>query len=337
VNSEQNHIDELITRSLAGETTAQEDQELATWIALSTKNQEHFNTLRKVFELGDSYLKQAGQVTRINLDQEWNKFLTQSGAAKDEKVRPLHQETNKSNYWLRIAAAVLVVLVSGFIINYFISDKTTIIQTADATRELSLPDGSKVTLNKFSTLTYSSNFNSSVRSVTLKGEAFFDITRSPQKPFVINTPDATVEVLGTSFNVQAYEARNQFEVVVQTGTVKVTVPEVKQAITLHTGDRGVYSRADKYLTQVANTDVNFLAWKTRRITLVESDLYRVVETINNAYQANIQIATDVPATCVVTVTFDQQSLEAILSVLKTTLNLTYRTENGSIIIIHAGC
>lgn len=339
MSKEQNDIDELITRSLAGETTAEEEKNLSAWIALAEKNKEHYEKLKRVFMLGDAYYKKPKQAEpALDIDQEWNHFLKQIDAKPKDNVRTLHHPTKTSSIWMRAAAALLLVVVSGFIINYFISaNKTTVIETADATQEITLPDGSQVTLNKNSQLAYTNDFGKETRSVSLKGEAFFDVARDPQKRFVITANEATVEVLGTSFNVQAYDAEKQLEVVVATGTVKFSVPNEKQEVTLQAGDRGVYARTEKQLTQITNTDINFLAWKTRKFIFMETDLYTVIETINHAYQTNITIAANVPATCMVTVTFDQQSLEAILNVLKTTLNLTYKTENGTIIITDAGC
>jgi len=339
VSKEQNNIDELITRSLAGETTAEEEKNLSAWIALAEKNKEHYEKLKRAFMLGDAYYKKEKQPEPVlDIDQEWNHFLKQIDAKPKDNVRTLESPSKTYSVWMRVAAALLMVVVSGFIINYFISaNKTTVIETADATQEITLPDGSQVTLNKNSQLAYTNDFGKETRSVSLKGEAFFDVARDPQKRFVINVNEATVEVLGTSFNVQAYHAEKQLEVVVATGTVKLSVPNVKQEVTLQAGDRGVYARTEKQLTQITNTDINFLAWKTRKFIFMETDLYTVIETINHAYQTNITIAANVPATCMVTVIFDQQSLEAILNVLKTTLNLTYKTENGTIIITDAGC
>jgi transmembrane sensor len=339
VSKEQNDIDELITRSLAGETTAEEGKNLSAWIALAEKNKEHYEKLKRVFLLGDSYYKKAKQPEpALNIDQEWNHFLKQIDAGHKDNVRTLNSPAKTYSMWMRVAAALLLVVVSGFIVNYFIStNKTTVIETADAMQEITLPDGSRVMLNKNSQLSYTPDFGKESRHVSLKGEAFFDVARDLQKPFIISASEATVEVLGTSFNLQAYDAKKLLEVVVATGTVKLSVPNVKQEVTLQAGDRGVYAHSEKQLTQITNTDINFLAWKTRKLIFMETDLNTVIETINQAYQTNITIEAKVPATCLVTVTFDQQNLEAVLNVLKTTLNLTYKTDNGTIIITDAGC
>jgi ferric-dicitrate binding protein FerR (iron transport regulator) len=334
VNNNQSDIDQLIARSLAGETTQPEEETLQAWMGASDSNKAHYNSLKKAFDLSAEFYKQRKEIPAINIDVEWNHFLNKSAALNDTThVVPISRTNSFS--WLRIAASVLLIAVSGFIVNYFIADKNIVIQTAGVTREVILPDGSKVTLNRNSSLSYSPDFNSNQRSVTLKGEAFFDVMPNKEKPFIISTQSAKVQVLGTSFNVQAYDSLNEMEVVVQTGTVKVK--GAGREIQLEAGDKGVYSKESNKLIQTTNLDMNFLAWKTRKFIFIETDLKTVVETLNHAYQTKIDFATQVSPGCVVTVTFDQQDIEAILNVLKTTLNLTYRIENGKIIITKADC
>ncbi len=339
MNKDQNHIDDLISRSLAGEASAEEEKQLAAWIAQQEENNQHYQKIKQAFDLSGKYFaNQASKEPNLNIDQEWNHFLSQVNKNKTDNVRTLVPERNPFQFWTRIAAAVLLVVASGFIINYFISNNNdTQFQTADNTQEISLPDGSRIALNRNSELSYASDFGKTSRTVTLTGEAFFEVERDPQKPFIIKINEATIEVLGTSFNVQGYINRNELEVVVETGTVKFSVSEANKNVLLKAGDRGVFEKQSKELVSTTNTDINFLSWKTRKIVFMESDLRSVVDALNKIYNANITIAAQVPETCVVTVTFDQQSLEAVLNVLKTTLNLTYTVKDGQIEITDAGC
>ena len=106
---------------------------------------------------------------------------------------------------------------------------------------------------------------------------------------------------------------------------------------LQAGDRGVYNPQQQTVQNEINTDVNFNAWKTRRLTFTEAKLQTVVETLNQVYHANIVIAVPVPDTCLVTVSFDQQDLTDVLNVLKVTLNLEYTIQKNKIEITRAGC
>lgn len=331
MNNGKNDIDELITRSLTGEITPEEDQQLAAWLAQSKDNSDYFQKLKKATALANQYYQKKASLPQINLDQEWSQFLNQVGEDKSGRVRHL-----QPSMWLRIAASLLLVVASGFIINYVITSRQTIVvETAAAMQEVTLSDGSQITLNHNSKLTYPPSFYETNRSVTLQGEAFFEIVRNDAKPFTISINETKVEVVGTSFNIRGYPSTEKVEVVVATGIVKFSAKG--QQITLQAGDKGVYSSTQKTLVNQTNSDINFMAWKTRKIIFQEAGLLEVIETLNKVYQANITLAAPVSDTCLVTVSFDQQTLDAVLNVLKTTLNLEYRIQNGQIEITHAGC
>lgn len=330
-------MQELITKHLSGESSAEEAKQVEAWIALRPENDLHFQKMKKVFEMGSSHYQKANaQDLNIDVSQEWNQFVN-TISKNEAKIRSITPAGSTGN-WVRIAAAIVLLVASGLVINYFISKNQEIqFQTSTNTLTVSLPDGSKAILNKNSSLTYTPAFGDANRKVTLHGEAFFEVARNPQKPFVISIDNAQVEVLGTSFNVQGYKERQALEVTVATGVVRFSIPEVKQEVTLQAGEQGLFTKSARQLSSVANKDINFLSWNTRKIVFEETDLRSVVETLNNTYQVNIIIATEIPPSCVVTVSFDHQTLEAVLNVLKTTLNLTYKVNGDTIEITSAGC
>ena len=180
-------------------------------------------------------------------------------------------------------------------------------------------------------------FAKTARMVNLKGEAFFQVQPQIGSTFVITANDLEISVLGTSFNVQAYEHSKAIEVVVQTGTVELADETNQESITLHALEKGIYRKANKQLTREPNKDINFLSWKTRKITFVQDDLNTVVQTLNRTYQVNIYFSTHIPPTCELTVTFDNQTLDAVLNVLKNTLDLSYQIDGDQIEITGAGC
>ncbi len=328
--------DELIIRHLTGEASAEEEKHLGEWMAQLPENEKYYNELKKVFVLSSNHLTKTKQKIDVNVNQEWEKFVS-TIEKKETPVRTLIQEKS-FRPWLKIAAALLLIAASGFVINYFVFRSTDVkFQAADTTQSVTLPDGSTVILNKHSELSYASTFGEMNRKVILKGEAFFEIAPDIQKPFIISINNAEVEVLGTSFNVQGYDNRKEIEVTVQTGLVKFSVPEENKEVKLEAGEKGTYSKVAKELRSTTNEDINFLAWNTRKLLFTESDLRSVVETLSKTYQVNISLPANIPSSCVVTVTFDHQSLKSVLNVLKTTLNLEYRITGDQVAIISAGC
>ena len=106
-----------------------------------------------------------------------------------------------------VAASLVVAVLSG----YFISEADHKIQVYEVLADrgqksmVTLPDGSRIWLNSASKITYTSDFNSKNRNITLEGEAYFDVAKNNELPFVVSTDDMSVTALGTEFNVKSYE------------------------------------------------------------------------------------------------------------------------------------
>lgn len=334
MNNEQPDIDNLIIRSLTGEASHAEEQQLHTWIAASPENDQYYQQVRKATLLTDQYYRTKQELPEVNLDAEWNSFLIGVGETKKNNVRTLIPTT----LWIRVAAAVAFVVASGILYTYFLkTPELIVVETAAFTQEVTLPDGSRITLNQNSKLTYQPTFNKTNRDITLQGEAFFEVVHDASKPFVVTVNEASVEVLGTSFNIRAYKTDAELEVVVATGKVKLSAPDKTEQVMLQAGQRGVYNPNKNSLTTQVNNDVNFVAWKTGKLVFTETSLQAVIETLQKVYNTDIVISTEIPDTCLVTVSFDKQELTAVLNVLKSTLNLEYKIEAGKVEITHAGC
>ena len=332
-------VGEMITRYLTGEATAEQEKRLKDWIAENPENERLYLGYKKAFELSKThYNPHAPEILDIDLDKEWDQFLNNKKGEQTKTVTLSAPATASRRVWLRVAAGVLLLLVAGTVINYFIGNRSQVIlSTLDERREFTLPDGSRVTLNQYSELSYAKDFPETVRIVSLKGEAFFDVESQVGSPFAITAHDLEITVLGTSFNVQAYDRNQEIEVVVQTGTVELGHETDQELITLHAGEKGIYQKTNNLISKETNDDINFLSWKTRKITFVQEDLSTVAQTLSRIYQVNIYFSADILPTCEVTVTFDNQTLDAVLNVLRNTLDLSYQTDGDQIEITGAGC
>jgi transmembrane sensor len=332
-------MEELMARYLTGEASAQEQKQLFTWIDASSENETNFKQFKKVFELSDQYLqRKRSEEINIDVDNEWAAF---SATVENRKMRSLETDNDRDGRykpWMKMAAAIVLLVASALGVNYFVyKTSDAVFQSGDVTLAISLPDGSKVTLNRKSKLTHSHSFNDETRVVELDGEAFFDVASNPSMPFIIQTKEGTVEVTGTSFNVEAYDSTGIVEVVVETGVVIFSVPAAKTDLELTAGNKAVYQKQTNELKRSVNDDVNFRSWETQKIVFTDAPLRQVVETLNKTYNANISVSAEIPESCMVTVTFDKQSLDAVLRVLENTLNLVYTVDGNKIEISSAGC
>lgn len=325
--------DELITRYLAGETSTDEESRLLLWISQSDANRQHYNNLKKAFDLTTTQVEvRVPGAAAVDVDHEWRVF--QKNIAERGKTRQLAPSTP----WLKIAASLLLVAATGAILYYLLRPEQTIYQTAVNIRTVTLPDGSVVTINRFTTLSLEEDFGDRGRTLTIEGEAFFEVEPDARVPFVVLAENAKVQVVGTSFNVTAYDSGETVEVVVETGIVSFQPLNTQaQKVELVAGERGVMSKADNGMSIAVNEDANFLAWNTRKLVFVDADLPSVLRTLEKVYHVKVSLRADVPPSCTVTVTFDKQSLESVMRVLENTLNIKYTINGREILITEAGC
>ena len=325
-------VNELISTYLAGEASEAEEQQLLSWLKASEENRRHYARLKKAFELTGGYLSvPSAGAADIDIDREWDRFKESIGELN--KTRRL----SPASLWLRVAATVILLVVTGGVLYYFTAPNTTVYQTASNRETVTLPDGSRVALNYHTLLSYDPDFGKHDRTVRLQGEAFFEVEADRSKPFIILTEQAKVEVVGTSFNVNAYDSLGEIEVVVQTGVVSFGSNAGDRKVRLVAGQKGTYSKSGERLATSPNDDVNFSSWTTGHIVFVETDLRSVIATLEKTYHAEITVSTDISSSCIVTVTFDHQTLASVLKVLESTLNLKYTIKGNKVEITEAGC
>ena len=328
----ENHIESIITRKISGEVTTDEQQILDNWLAESAENEQYLQNLQKIYTQATEH--KDVDIPPIDVNQEWQRFKNSLQPVRQLADKKPTYQTN----WLRIAASVVVIAVLGYFIwfNAFQSDNITVL--ADHRGQLiTLPDNSVVTLNKDASITYPRTFSDDDRSVIMNGEAFFEVTRNENKPFIVNLGLSNVEVLGTSFNINAEDNNDRIEVVVNTGKVRFGTTTGNESVILTKGEKGTLMKNMNMISKVDNNDINFMAWKTRQLVFNDVELDVVIQTVNKLYDSQITFSTDVGKNCKVTVSFDNQSIDAILSVLELTLDLEYKKTGDIIEVVKTGC
>jgi transmembrane sensor len=312
---------EKIASLLSGETTDPSDE------IEKFRKEDHYGTDKQWDEMG-----KIGNNTRINVDKAWNKIYSriEDNGLLSKTVTTERRFSIKTV--MRIAAAVLIIIGLGTTMIYLsrnVSGNKITIATRSQERniEVSLPDGSKVHLNRNSELTYDKNMGQSTRNVRLKGEAFFDITHNPSKPFIIDAGKASIKVLGTSFSVLTNNNENAVEVFVKTGTVLLTDNSGKQNLVLEPGFIGTMD--SNRATRVANNDPNYLSWNTDLLFYEGNSLDEVFKDLKKVF--NINAVADDPFIFreSLTATFDNQPQDTIIRIICTTFNLSY-SKDGSV-------
>lgn len=187
---------------------------------------------------------------------------------------------------------------------------------------LTLGDGSVVRLNENSSLEFPEHFDTEIRKVVLKGEAFFDIQAEAQRPFVVISNLSQVTVLGTSFNINTHNAT---EVTVASGKVKVEDLQSQEKAFLLPGQQAVMDGKAIAINQV-NPDY-FLGWHTRSLSFEEEPVEKVLKILERAYGVTIHTTMQTGKTeCLITGSYEGERIETILRGMKNLLDLEYETD-----------
>jgi transmembrane sensor len=314
-------------KHLLGETSPAENALVREWLLADLSNQSYYDELKKVW---DTSLQLAASST-VDEHKAWQRFRQRINDGDTERpaapsVLPEKQRTN----WLRIAASVIIVLglgLGGYRLMRGQPVETIVAQSTGTVLTDTLPDGSTVTLNKTSSLTYPSKFEGEQRAVKLTGEAFFHVTPDKKKPFVIAVNDVQVTVVGTSFNIRT---ENGFtDVVVETGIVRVT--RNGKTVELHANER-LRTSAQDTLQKEAVEDKLYNYYRTKEFICDDTPLWKLVETLNEAYQSDIIIGKEELRNQRINIVLKNESLDRVLELVSATLNARIIKSNGQLII-----
>lgn len=329
------NIDNVIARYLAGEADAADLVFLNDWRKLSAENEEEFSQTEKLYNAASSLRN----VIPVDTDAAWLKLKKNISVQQEPgKVIPLKQTTSRSNF-IRIAASILIVAGLGmlaFFLTLPSEDKLAEIKSDAVIRKEVLPDGSKVTLNKNTSLAYSTDHFSKKRIVKLKGEAFFDVVHDDSNPFLIEAADLKIEDVGTSFNVKAVENSGIAIISVVSGEVKVTTL-TGQVFNLVAGEEISYNVNTKVITKNETIEENISAYADRVFVFENAELKTVVKVLNDVYDVRMVLENEKLDSCRITVTFDNESINDIAIVIAETLGLEIKKSNDQIILSGNGC
>ncbi len=285
-------------------------------------------------------LKYAG-TEPVDVDKAWEKLNSRIEAAEQPRVtrpagNPPQSITGRRIPFLttfaRIAAMVLIVAGAGWLLfEVAAPQKITVTSSPEQKNvEVLLTDGSTVFLNRNSSLTYPKNFRSGTRRVSLRGEAFFDVARDVEHPFIIDAGKANIRVLGTSFNVITENAGKEVEVYVSSGKVMVTSEDGSGSLTLEPDYVGRVSGNNAISER--NTNVNYLAWHTDMLTYDGEQLGVVFEDLKRTYNIDIKVADPEISGYRLTSPFEQQPQDTIVKLICTTFNLRSVREGNTYIL-----
>jgi transmembrane sensor len=299
-------------------------------------------------------------------DQIFNQIQEQIESEKVQRIRRLP-------VWMGWAAAASIVL--GIIIWEFIPTKseqvnqvvyennrekaltplTEKINNTDKAILVTLDDGSSIFLNPNSKISYAQNFNQgNIREIYLSGEAFFEVAKNPNKPFLVYANELITKVLGTSFNVRAYADEKDVTVKVRTGRVAVAVARITDVqqkmssreldgIMLLPNQQAVLSRQEVRLVKSLVENPAVISKNQPQNLMQQQFIFnannatQVFESIEKAYGVDIVFDENLLSQCQFTGNITDESLYEKLDIICKTIEAQYQILDAQVIITSKGC
>ena len=308
---------------MLGEATEQERLLVKAWVNSNAASKKQFEDFKTIWEES----KGLAAVSKVDENLAWQRFKKRINQPKPIAI------VRKMNAvaWWKIAALFIIITGAGFLGYKLLSEKPVqniVVASGQATITDTLPDGSVVTLNKNSELDYPNRFKGDNRSISLKGEAFFNVTPNKKKPFIIHVNDLTIRVVGTSFNVRSINGIT--EVIVETGVVQVV--RNNKMIELRPNEKTKVLATDSVLLKDKVKDKLYNYYRSKQFVCDNTPLWKFVEVLNEAYNANIAIENPKLRGLLLTAPFDNESLDRILDVIHETFDITVIKEKDRIIL-----
>ncbi|MDW3647209.1 MAG: FecR domain-containing protein [Bacteroidia bacterium] len=314
----ENDIYDILLKHFKQETTAEEEKQLDKF---RQENSFEYEQMRKLW-FSDSEIK----LYDFDTDAAW----------ENVKKKALSQQGKRqllfSRKWFAAAAVILLLFLGYWVLKDSIqSPQSRMIshkaEEGEGVDLIVLEDSTKIWLNEGAVLRYPQKFNEHERRISLSGEAFFEVEKDLNRPFIIQTALSETRVLGTSFNIKS---RDEFCLVsVTEGRVEVSNSSDQKAILI----AGEVARLQgKELDTYANANPNYLSWKTGVFHFEESTLRQMVEDLNSFYRNQILWEGSTEYNCNITADFENQSLEDIISMIELSCELDIKMEDGTYLI-----
>lgn len=202
------------------------------------------------------------------------------------------------------------------------------------TREIILPDNSRITLNAGSVLIYPEKFSSTERTVFLSGEAIFEVTHNEALPFMVNTTDLTIQVHGTTFNVNAYPEARGTSATLCEGSISATLKRSGESILMVPDERLDYDRQTGKSSILRVNSAEDTAWKRGDMCFRSENIHTIVKAIERKYGINTYVTSGKYDDMILTAKFVQgETMEQMLgAICKLVPGMRYSIVNGCVYI-----
>lgn len=324
---ENNYWDNLIIDSLAAPLTEEREAELNGWLSASEENRAYYNQIKEIWH--------SSAANKEGLDFDYRKgydhFRQQTSNAS---------HTSKRRTLRRIAAVAAIAVPFMFLVyfmaQYFRHDAPQV-QLSEVTvpkgskMKMTLADGTAIWLNSGSTMQYDSNFGVENRTLTLNGEAYLEVARDENLPFVINAGKVEVKVLGTVFNVNAYAENEEITVSLYEGAVQLGTQTEQHKTILKPNETASYDVVTGITTVTAGMNNTASEWIENKIVFNGENMQQVARILERSFDVEIRILDeDLKNTSFVGDFVRNESIDEIFKIMSSSQKFRYTIKDNVI-------
>jgi transmembrane sensor len=341
-------INELIIKFLSGEINPDEKVILFNWVKQSDENKHYFVINRDIW-MASAQITAAGKMETERalekINQEIGYGNTSGVNSNRENIKIIQKTGSVFSRYLKIAALWILLFSLGAVVSRLImkpswsagnTSDITIIAPMGSKALTFLPDGSKVWLNAGSKIVYSIEGQNNEREVILTGEAYFDVAKEIDRPFVVEAQGLLVRVYGTEFNVKAYPEERVVETTLVEGSISVTVKDKpSDIVTLNPNQQVSYFKAteDRGESLVVTRGIDparYTLWINDKLQITGETLGSLAVMLERKY--DVRIYFEVPQLKELRFTgyIEKETIEQVLEMIKISSSVDYRMEEREI-------
>ena len=324
---EKDILQKLIEKYLKGNCTPEEVAAIHEW----------YNSFETEQDPADFISSQQQQELKLRLLTN----IKRNVASLDTKSTQTNERKNVSRTLIYLLSGVAAMVILTIGVFFYIQKSSSplglgvvhVVNMTKTIQKLVLSDGSIVWLNPKSKVIYPQNFTSAHRKIQMQGEAFFEVTPDPRRPFIIFSGNVITRVWGTSFRIRAYE-NIPVEVSVLTGKVSVQLQTKEDSeLILLPQQTATYLKATDLLKKGIEKKTSTMSiWHKETLTFDNEPIREVIKVLNTQFNVNISTADEKLLDYVLKADFTDQSLPSILEMLRKSLNVENEISDNSIIL-----
>lgn len=325
MNKQQQSIINQFRRYVDGFYTRDEAEQLIDGLT----RQEDYGFLLPVFE--EVWQESEGH---SHTSEEENALYRQEALLLISPKKNIDMNRRKTIRYVAAVAATLLLFIGvpSILVTMFFgtaSDYVELRTSFGEHKEITLPDGSLITMNACSSLKYPKRFAKDMRKVELEGEAFFDVRKNEKAPFIVQLSPFDVQVLGTSFNIKSYAADEVRTVTVKTGKVRIDLPDAQ--LQVRAAEEMVYNIAsEEYQKQKKTGDVAL--WRKGYLSFDRTPIKDVARELERHYNCMIDFERGTDFNNYISGEHDNKRLEDVLDAIEFITNIKYNKQGNRILL-----